>query len=125
MTKYSLKKLFKNTFEGHKGRPGKRGGSLPRSAGGGPKRYGQHKGEGGITSEDREAEVIYKGLKFMLPGMTTKQHEALFEATFHPGEDPDETLSRIEKLYNANSKIVFVGDTPTNLFDRMMKDIKG
>jgi hypothetical protein len=30
---YSLSKLFQQKFEGHKGRPGKRGGSLPKSGG--------------------------------------------------------------------------------------------
>lgn len=31
MKRYSLRKLFRQSFEGHEGRPGKRGGSLPRS----------------------------------------------------------------------------------------------
>jgi hypothetical protein len=38
MVKISLKKLFQNTFEGHQGRPGKVGGSLPKASGGHSKR---------------------------------------------------------------------------------------
>lgn len=32
-TMISLRKLFQQSFEGHKGRPGKRGGSLPKGGG--------------------------------------------------------------------------------------------
>jgi hypothetical protein len=35
--KYSLRQLFSNAFEDHRGRPGKVGGSLPKSGGTGPK----------------------------------------------------------------------------------------
>lgn len=35
MKRYSLQKLFQQTFEDHEGRPGKVGGSLPRSGGSG------------------------------------------------------------------------------------------
>lgn len=52
----NLRRLFNNTFEGHKGRPGKKGGSLPRSGGG-------NKGKPSVTYKD-----IKVGAKFHVTG---------------------------------------------------------
>jgi len=113
-------KLFKHSFKGHKGRPGQVGGSRARS---GDTDYPTSSTK--TTDEDRQARVIYSGLKFMLPKMSREQHEALFEAVYSPGEDPDVTLKHIESYYKANSRVAISGDTPTKLFERMIKDMKG
>ncbi len=52
----SLKRLFRNTFEGHKGIPGHQGGSLPKS--GGSARYGQ---KGGAKDQASENDPRQKG----------------------------------------------------------------
>jgi len=73
--RYSLRKLFSNTFEGHRGIPGKQGGSLPRSGGarggadfGDPEEIGAGKARtGGFTKIDlgsgnRDTEQMFESL---------------------------------------------------------------